>query len=131
MASTFRPWHTLLRCENERILTHTSNAKCLVNIPLCWKRVLVEIIVPFKGYDRRSLKQALIALEVKISIYYTHLNQFNLNWKYLLNDRNLGILPFSNALDIEPQSRTTLLSKMTPKKSETNVEISQIHIKGA
>ena len=58
------------------------------------------------------------ALEMWVSIYHTHLN-----CKFLLIERNLGLFPFSNALAVEPQPRMTLLSKRTPEKSETNVEI--------
>ena len=50
------------KCSNmvSNILTHTSNAKCFRNVTLINIRVLAEIIVPVRGYDRHSPKQVMI-----------------------------------------------------------------------
>ena len=45
------------------ILTHTSNAKFIRNVTLINIRGPAEIIVPFRGYGRRSPNQVMIKRE--------------------------------------------------------------------
>ena len=54
---------SLRHFSNYYILTHTSNAKCFINVTLINIRGLAEIIVPVRGYGRHSPKQVMIKRE--------------------------------------------------------------------
>ena len=53
----------LWKTENRYILTHTSNAKCFMNVTLINIRDIAVFMVPFRGYGRLSRNQVMIKSE--------------------------------------------------------------------
>ena len=51
------------KTENRYILTHTSNAKCFMNVTLINIRDIAVFMVPFRGYGRLSRNQVMIKNE--------------------------------------------------------------------